>query len=372
MNNRERTREKKKENIFYLCTLMDEKITIFDVARLAGVSKGTVDRVLHNRGEVSEKTTRKVLKAIEDLKYEPNLYASLLATKTPHVVACLLPEFQEGEYWGMLNRGIIAGGEQVASLNIKTVVFYYDQYDAASFRKACDELLAINPAGVVLPPLFSSDTMVLTRKLVERGIPYVYVDSKLEEDEYFAYYGMPMYKSGTLSAALLTERCDESMLQEMAAIRINRDKLGQSDPTVERRAGFMDYIKSHFPGCQVHSVFINPSDPGETYRTLDDFFRSHPGIRHIVVFSSRVHLISRYVQDHPVKGRRIIAFDNLEKNVSMLRDGQVEILISQHTENQARYAVATLADYILLRKFPARRDNYMHMDILTRYNMEDY
>ena len=41
------------------------KVTINDVARVAGVSKGTVDRVLHNRGEVSAKSKDKVLKVIE-------------------------------------------------------------------------------------------------------------------------------------------------------------------------------------------------------------------------------------------------------------------------------------------------------------------
>ena len=53
-----------------------EKVTINDVARAAGVSKGTVDRVLHNRGEVSAKSREKVLKVIEELGFKPNLYAS--------------------------------------------------------------------------------------------------------------------------------------------------------------------------------------------------------------------------------------------------------------------------------------------------------
>ena len=69
------------------------KITIIDVARKAGVSKGTVDRVVHNRGEVSKKSAEKVKKAIEELRYQPNLYASLLASKKAHVIACLLPTF---------------------------------------------------------------------------------------------------------------------------------------------------------------------------------------------------------------------------------------------------------------------------------------
>ena len=49
------------------------KITINDVAEAAGVSKGTVDRVLHNRGEVSEKSRQKVLKVVEELGFSPNL-----------------------------------------------------------------------------------------------------------------------------------------------------------------------------------------------------------------------------------------------------------------------------------------------------------
>ena len=47
-------------------------VTINDVAKAAGVSKGTVDRVIHNRGEVSEKSRKKVLKVIEELGYKPN------------------------------------------------------------------------------------------------------------------------------------------------------------------------------------------------------------------------------------------------------------------------------------------------------------
>ena len=52
-------------------------ITISDVARAARVTNGTVDRVLHERGEVSKKTREKVLRVIEELGYQPNVYASM-------------------------------------------------------------------------------------------------------------------------------------------------------------------------------------------------------------------------------------------------------------------------------------------------------
>ena len=47
--------------------------TIFDVARMCNVSRGTVDRVIHNRGRVSQDTVDKVKRAIEILGYSPNL-----------------------------------------------------------------------------------------------------------------------------------------------------------------------------------------------------------------------------------------------------------------------------------------------------------
>ena len=52
-----------------------KRVTIKDVARLAKGSKGTVDRVIHNRGEVSEESRAKVLEVIEELGYTPNMYA---------------------------------------------------------------------------------------------------------------------------------------------------------------------------------------------------------------------------------------------------------------------------------------------------------
>ena len=51
-----------------------EIITIKDIAARAGVSTGTVDRVLHNRPNVSKKALEKVNKALDELDYRPNMY----------------------------------------------------------------------------------------------------------------------------------------------------------------------------------------------------------------------------------------------------------------------------------------------------------
>ena len=77
--------------------------TIFDVARLAGVSRGTVDRVVYGRGRVSEETRQKVAKAIAELGYSPNPNASSLANRKEYRFACLIPQFKKGDYWEEIN-----------------------------------------------------------------------------------------------------------------------------------------------------------------------------------------------------------------------------------------------------------------------------
>lgn len=56
-------------------------VGVKEIARLANVSIGTVDRVLNNRVGVSEKTKAKILKIIEELNYQPNIFARRLASK---------------------------------------------------------------------------------------------------------------------------------------------------------------------------------------------------------------------------------------------------------------------------------------------------
>lgn len=350
----------------------NKKITIEDVAKAAGVSKGTVDRVIHERGEVSKKSTEKVKQAIAALDYEPNIYASMLASKKARTIACILPESAPGEFWDIVKIGFEKGGENVSALNIDTVLFTYDQYSTESFRNACKKMLESKPSAVILPPLFKNDTYALVNTLANNSIPYVFVDSKLEDDKYFAYFGMPMYQSGYLCAHLMSLRQRPEDLKEALVIRITRDKLRQSDPTINRRAGFLDYMAENHPDCEIHNLFINPNDEQETNKILSDFFRKHPHIRNIVMFNSRVHLICDYLKKNPVKNRTVIGFDNLAKNIQALKDGVINGLICQHTEMQSYNAVTTLADYLIMKKRPERKDNYMHMDILTMLNADNY
>ena len=346
------------------------KVTINDVARAAGVSKGTVDRVLHNRGEVSAKSKEKVLKVIEELGFKPNLYASLLATQKERVISCIIPEHLPGEFWSLAGKGISDAALLVSRYGIKVETVHYDQYCHEAFRSACASVLDSNPSGVLLAPIFKEETIYFANQLTDSGIPYVFLDTKIEESGHLAYFGMPMYQSGVLCADIL---CGGSRIPETVyVVRIARDKLGLSDPTASRRAGFMDYMTDHYPQTKIVSIFVNPKDRGQIWETLDETLGADKGQKFIVMFNSRIHIVADYLAARGQKGNRVIGFDMLEKNMEHLKAGNVQALVTQHTDRQAVDAVSTLADYILLGTPVVKKDNFTQMDILTKYNCEYY
>lgn len=345
-------------------------VTINDVALAAGVSKGTVDRVLHDRGEVSRKSRDKVLRAIEELGFSPNIYASLLASPKDRLIQCLIPEFSEGEFWSLADKGIREAAKIVSRYGVRVETVTYDQYDAESFRKACSRILECAPSGVIVAPMFGSVTLSFVKELSEAGIPYIYVDSKLEEDGYLAYFGMQMYRSGYLCAHILTD--GRSVPDTVHVVRIARDKAGLSDPTAMRRAGFMDYMSCNFPDVRIENVFIDPNDSCSIDSRLDAAFGSSSGPKFIVMFNSRVHLVADYIGRRGVRDFRVVGFDVLEKNLAALRDGRVQVLIAQHMDKQLVAAVSSLTDYLLLGDKVMKRDNYAQMDILNICNCDYY
>lgn len=346
------------------------KVTINDVAKAAGVSKGTVDRVLHDRGEVSAKSKEKVLKVIEELGFRPNLYASLLASQKERVICCVIPEHLPGEFWSLAGKGISDAEALVSRYGIKVKTVYFDQYSLDSFREACASVLEADPSGVLVAPMFAEETLRFVNELSDRQIPYVFLDSKIDEPGHLAYFGMPMYQSGVLCADIL---CGGRTVPETVyVVRIARDKLGLSDPTAARRAGFMDYMADNHPQTRIVSVFINPKDKDEIWKTLDESIGCDESPKFIVMFNSRIHIVADYLASRGQKGNRVIGFDMLEKNMAHLKSGIVHALITQHTDRQAVEAVNTLSDYILLGTPVARKDNFTQLDILTKYNCDYY
>ncbi len=108
-------------------------VTIYDVARLAGVSLATVSRVVNGSTSVKPSTRRKVLKAIEDLGYRPNAVARGLASKKTTTIGVVLPDISS-LFFAELARGI----EDIANM------YHYDIIISSSDQNRDKEIQLVN------------------------------------------------------------------------------------------------------------------------------------------------------------------------------------------------------------------------------------
>ena len=184
--------------------MANNRITIKDIAQKAGVSKGTVDRVLHNRGEVSKESRERIEAVLKEMNYEPNVYASALANNKEFLVIVVIPECVKGDYWSKIENGIIKFSQEMIHFNASVRIFHFDQIDPDSCRKVFDELKTETFDGIIFPPVFSNLSHEFAGYLTARNIPYIYIDSYIADTNPLSYFGLDSYKSGSLAARLIT------------------------------------------------------------------------------------------------------------------------------------------------------------------------
>ena len=146
------------------------RVTIYDVAKKAGVGIGTVSRVINKSPQISPATREKVLKVIKQLKYRPYSMAQGLARKRTNTIACIVPFFTGHFYFELLN-----GVQQAISKHGYDLILYsIDHLDKKEdiFKKTLRERRV---DGVLLISMTISDKYA--EKFIKAKVPIALVDS---------------------------------------------------------------------------------------------------------------------------------------------------------------------------------------------------
>ena len=182
---------------------MAKKIRIKDIAERAGVSVGTVDRVLHDRPNISKQAREKVEKALKEMDYQPNMYASALAYNKSYTFYMLLPKHDSEAYWEEIEEGARKCEEVRRDFHINVEIRYYERMQEDSFHQESEAILADNPEGVVIVPTTLPVTKIFADKLHERNIPFVLLDSYMPDLNPLTFYGQDSFCSGYFAAKML-------------------------------------------------------------------------------------------------------------------------------------------------------------------------
>ncbi|GAB6013332.1 LacI family DNA-binding transcriptional regulator [Viscerimonas tarda] len=345
-------------------------IRIVDIAKIAGVSPGTVDRVLHNRGKVSPDKKEKVEKVLKEINYEPNIIARSLAMKRHYTILVLIPYFEKGGYWDVLNTGITRASKELLNFNIDVQYLYFQQYEVDSFISQIRKIECMECDAVLIAALFKEPTVELSAMLDEKQIPYVFIDSNIMDQNNIAYFGADSYNSGAVAAKLVMYDIGRDRDIFIAKVITNNKK--DSAQTYIREQGFRDYLNKNGYRGTIHNVELS-DDYTRILRRITHLIEEKGELLGGVVFNSRIHelatiLFQKMTIAHNIK---LIGYDAIEKNLEALKRNEVSFLLSQRSDVQGYNGVKALSNLLLLGKKPEKA-NYMPIDILIKQNIEYY
>ncbi len=347
---------------------MAKQVKIKDIAQMAGVSAGTVDRILHNRGNVSQASRDAVEKVLSSVGYKYNIHTSAVSLKKTYNIVVSIPTPEIGEYWGSIRHGIEHAINEYSDISINCTYCIYNQFDIYSCRDAYARIMDNSPDAVIIGPTFIQETNDLCRVLDQAKIPYVFVDSVIEDTSPTATFTTNQYSCGFLLGKLLNSITPEG--SELAIFRTQRIGNQSANNTVERKKGFDDYFSKYAPEVTLHTSSFSIMSPEENERSILDFLREHPEVRGIGVLNSRGHVVADILHRNHIDDVKIVTFDMTTNNTRCVRSGSIYALLCQRPEMQGFMSVKSLIRKLLYNIKDMKAHHMMPIDIIMRENID--
>lgn len=356
---------------FEIRTQMNAKnVRIKDIAQLAGVSVGTVDRVLHNRGRVSGDALKKVMAVLEQIEYKPNLIARTLGANKTYRIATLMPDPAQDPYWAASRSGINQAEAEWLRYGVKVEPHFFNLYDKNSFRQVAESVSLSKPDGVLMAPIFYHETVPFFELFRSNNIPLVLFNTNISEAKPLCFIGQNLYQSGTLGAelmhfALTTEK------GLLVVIHINEDPIN-SIHLAEKEKGFREYFLSKKElSFQIETMNLtDPSQPAVEQELLKVI--SSGDLKGIYVSTSKgTSLIASFLHKNNRSDIKVVGYDMLQENIDYMKKGIIDFLINQNPKRQAFLGIHHLAGSLILRK-PAPPEDLLPLEIITPVNLDSY
>ncbi|MBO0590167.1 LacI family DNA-binding transcriptional regulator [Cellulophaga sp. E16_2] len=343
---------------------MTEKYTIKDIAKLAGVSKGTVDRVLHKRGKVSKIALDKVTKILNEIDYKPNLIARNLKNNKRYLFYILMPDPDIDPYWAPCLEGIKNANEEYAPFNVYITSLFFNPESTASFLEVSSQVISQSPDAVLLPPLFYKESLEMIAKFHEKGILVATFNNAIKSKFIKYFVGQDLIQSGKVAAKLL-----ESVLKkgDIAIIHLN-EVYKNAVHMQEKEKGFRAFFDTknntafNITTCKIKQPYLAQS--------LTTLLKENPTINGIFVTTSKAYQVAEVI--HELKlDIAIVGYDLLENNLKHLEKGTVDFLIHQNQKMQVYLGITYLLENLLFSK-EISDTKLLPIDIINSENAKYY
>ena len=340
--------------------------TIKEIAAMAGVSRGTVDRVLNNRGSVNPQTRERILAIIKEMNYEPNKAAlSLAAQKKKIVIGVLLfGRNNENPFFEDVLEGVRYQQQKLSGYGC-TVLIRRTSLNMDAQLSAIDALTAAGIHGLVISPYNFPQISEKIDELYAKGIPTITTNTDLPGSRRIAYVGSDYYEAGCTAAGL------------MGLITGEQARVGviTGSPMVlchsERLSGFLTTVRHRFPRIEILEVTANEDTDAKSYRVTRQLLRKYPQMNALYFNAAGVKGGCQAITEENRQGSlKVITYDAVDSTKKLVLDGVISATICQQPFLQGSRPVKLLFDYLTVGTFPTNPIQYTETSIMIRENIQ--
>ncbi len=341
--------------------------TIRKIAEIAGVSRGTVDRALHNKGRIDPEVANKIKKIAYDLNYKPNAAAKGLNNKKDTINISVILHISKLNYFFQdIMLGLEKGIEEVKDYGIIVKIHYCNDFDAHEQLEIINKCVADKTNGIIIVPINHDCIKSRINELTESGLPIVFLTNILDSTNYLSYVGCDYNLSGEIAAGLFNLLAPEGghLLCFSPSLQMYGHLL--------RNNGLRTKLQNDYPGIDVVEIVELTGDDKEVYeKTIKALERNSeadlilcPGV------SSKSNL--KAISDrNSCNKAKIIAYDYSATIHKALEDKIITATITQQPELQGYTAVKTMFELFILEKRDIKRNNYIKTRILLREHLKE-
>ena len=315
-------------------------VTIKDIAQKAGVSRGTVDRVLHNRSGVNAAVAARVKDIACELGFVPNRAGKVLAARKQKIkFACLLPDASI-PFFSQVIKGFERAQKELGDFGVTLKIFYAAKYDEKNHIEAIKKISRGKFSGVCFTTLDTPEVQFEVNKIVQKGIPVVSVNTDIPDSGRICYVGTDYFRSGKTAAGMLClinkEKINVLILAGSYNMRGHK----------ERIKGFVSGLESHNADFTVVDKIESFDDDATAYEKTCAALKSNPKINCVFVASAGAGGACCAVQECGKK-INVLAFDEVPQVTEFLKSGLIDFTIDQEPEMQGYMGIMRLWSWLM-------------------------
>lgn len=336
--------------------------TIKEIATLAGVSRGTVDRVLNHRGDVNPQTEEKIMQIVRDLDYKPNKAGIVLAAQKKNLKLGVILLGVGNPFFDDVLLGVREKEQELAGYNC-SVLIRQTEYSLQQQLDAIDSLLAEGIGGLAISPYNDNAVREKIDNLCKQGIPVVTLNTDIENSSRLAYVGSNFYRSGETAAGLMR-------LMTKGEVRVGIVSGSQNILChTERIAGFSHTIAA-YPNIRIVDTVNNNDDDQISFTLTGKLLEDHPEINAFYFTAGGVYGGCQAIEASASKNDMIvITNDIVPRTREYMQKGLIAATICQQPFQQGFQPLALLFAYLTTGEKPATENNYVDVDIRIRENL---